>query len=134
MTHYQKVNNLLDNPNFRKIVEKSEKMYDHPLLLGILGDMKLMSTDEQDDTSELQTIYRLVNFLKKVDEEWVKENIPSTYDPQDFDNKCKEFLMKYPLIENLAKQVYSWQNLDEDNFGKNIVDYIFLCDLVGEVD
>ena len=82
----------------------------------------------------MQTIYRLVNFLKKVDEEWVKENIPSTYDPQDFDNKCKEFLTKYPLIENLAKQVYSWQNLDEDNFGKNIVDYIFLCDLVGEVD
>jgi len=134
LTHYQKVNNLLDNPNFRKIVEKSEKMYDHPLLLGILGDMKLMSTDEEDDTSELQTIYRLVNFLKKVDEEWVKENIPSNYDPQDFDNKCKEFLMKYPLIENLAKQVYSWQNLDEDNFGKNIVDYIFLCDLVGEAD
>ena len=46
-------------------------MEDHPLFDEVFSDMDLM----KDDSDELTTIFRLVNFLKKEDEEWVKENI-----------------------------------------------------------
>ena len=87
----------------------------------------------KDDSSELETIFRLVNFLKKEDKEWVKENIPSTYDVNEFNTKCKEVSMKYPLLVNINKEIYSWQDMENngaDNFGKNICDYILMCDLV----
>ena len=92
-------------------------------------DLSLM----KDDTSELETIFRLVNFLKSNDEVWVKENILSTYDHQEFNNKCKEICAKYPLLVNINKETYSWQDMDAtngNNFGKNMTDYILMCDLV----
>ena len=92
----------------------------------VLDDLALM----KDDTSELETIFRLVNFLKREDEAWVKENIPSNYDPQEFNDKCKEITEKYPLLVNINKEVYSWQDMKQDNFGKNMTDYILMCDLV----
>ena len=125
MENYRLLDCLLDNGKFHKVI-RSEITDKNHLFNQVLDDLALM----KDDTSELETIFRLVNFLKKEDEEWVKENIPSNYDPQEFNNKCKEITEKYPLLVNINKEVYSWQEMTQDNFGKNMADYILMCDLV----
>jgi len=128
MENYRLLDCLLDNSKFHKVVRNQITDKNHPLIQ-IIDDIGLM----KDDSSELETIFRLVNFLKKEDKEWVKENIPSTYDVNEFNTKCKEVSMKYPLLVNINKEIYSWQDMENngaDNFGKNICDYILMCDLV----
>jgi hypothetical protein len=50
----------------------------------------------------------------------------------DFDCSCKKIIEKYPLLVNISREVYSWRSMTEDNLGKNLIDYILMCDLVGE--
>ena len=128
MDSYRSIQQLVENSKFRKIVRKQITDKNH-LLIQVLDDLSLMRNDD----SQLDTIFNLVNFLKKEDEEWVKENIPCTYDPNEFEAKCKELCEKYPLLTNINNEVYSWQNMKENNFGKNMTDYILMCDLVCEV-
>jgi len=128
MDSYRSIQQLVENSKFRKIVRKEITDGNH-LFIQILDDLTLMRNDD----SQLDTIFNLVNFLKKEDEEWVKENIPCTYDPNEFEAKCKEIVEKYPLLTNINNEVYSWQNMKENNFGKNMTDYILMCDLVCEV-
>ena len=125
MDDYRSLDCLLDNSKFHKVIRREITDKNH-LFNQVLDDLALM----KDDTSELETIFRLVNFLKGQDEEWVKKNIPSTYDHQEFNNKCKEICAKYPLLVNINQEIYSWKPMDEDNFGKNMTDYILMCDLV----
>ena len=125
MDSYRSLQQLVENNKFRKIVRKEITDGNH-LFIQVLDDLRLM----RNDNSQLDTIFNLVNFLKKEDEEWVKENIPCTYDPNQFEAKCKELCEKYPLLVNINHEVYSWQEMKENNFGKNMTDYILMCDLV----
>ena len=124
LDHYRSLDTLLENSNFHKILEKKITDKNH-LWNEVIGEFKLM---KDCDDPELTTIFRMVNFLKNVDEEWVKENIPSNYDANEFDNKCKKLVEQYPLCVNIAKEIYNWQNMEENNLGKNLVDYIQLID------
>jgi len=126
MKNYVLFSNLLDNPKFHEIV-RSEITDKNHLWNKIVDDMDLMKNA---DDKQLQTISSLVNFMTNVDSEWVEQNIPSTYDVNDFDNKCKELADKYPLLVNLSAELYRWKDLSENNLGKNMTDYILMCDLV----
>ena len=126
MENYGQIASLLDNRKFHSVVRKQITDKNH-VWIQILNDLKLMA---ESDDSEFTTISRLVNFMRKEDEEWVTKNIPSNYDVNDFDNKCKEVCVKYPLLTNISKEIYGWQDMEADNFGKNMTDYILLCDLV----
>lgn len=128
MDSYRSLQQLVENNKFRKVVRKEITDGNH-LFIQVLDDLRLMRNDD----SQLDTIFNLVNFLKKEDEEWVKENIPCTYDPNEFEAKCKELCEKYPLLVNINHEVYSWQDMEQGNFGKNMTDYISMCDLVCEV-
>lgn len=128
MENYRMLDCLLDNSKFHKIARKEITGKNHPLIQ-IIDDIGLM----KDDDNELNTIFRLVNFLKEVNKDWVAQNIPSSYDPQEFNAKCKEVSMKYPLLVNINKEIYSWQVMeggDSDDFGKNICEYVLMRDLV----
>ena len=45
-------------------------------------------------------------------------------------DSSKEIANKYPLLVNISSEVYGWQEMGKDNFGKNMTDYILMCDLV----
>ena len=126
MDNYRSLASLLDNAKFHKIIRSQITDKNHLWNL-ILDDLGLM---KDSDDAEFTTISRLVNHMRKVDEDWVAKNIPSTYDVKDFDNKCQEVCVKYPLLVNISQEIYGWQDMDKENFGKNMTDYILLCDLV----
>ena len=128
MEDYRSLHGLLDNKKFRKVVKKNIDDKEHRLVQ-VVNDLALMCDS---DNAELQTISRMISFLTKIDEEWIKQNIPSTYDVNEFNNNCKEISIKYPLLKNISNEVYSWQEMEQDNFGKNMMDYVLMCDLVGE--
>ena len=129
MEDYRSLSGLLDNTKFRS---KAKKSFDNNhIVSSIVSDLALMADY---DNSELQTISRMISFLKKDEQDWVDANIPSSYDVNEFNDNCKKIIEKYPLLVNISKEVYSWRSMEEDNFGKNLVDYILMCDLVGEGD
>ena len=128
MEKYRLLDSLLDNPKFHKCVLNS--LDSEHILTSLIEDLGLM----KDDRTELETIFNLISFLKKEDEAWVNENIPSTYDAQEFNKKCESVVEKYPLLANLSQELYSWQSMSENNLGKNITDYVILCDRVGVGD
>ena len=128
MEDYRSLHGLLDNKKFRKVVKKNIDDKEHRLVQ-VVNDLALMCDS---DNAELQTISRMISFLTNIDEEWIKQNIPSTYDVNEFNNNCKEISIKYPLLKNISNEVYSWQEMEQDNFGKNMMDYVLMCDLVGE--
>ena len=126
MENYGLISSLLDNSKFHAVVRKEITDKNH-LWNSILNDMQLMR--DSDDT-QFTTISRMVHFMRDVDKEWAKKNIPSNYDVNEFDNKCKEISEKYPLLVNISSEVYGWQDMEQNNFGKNMTDYILMCDLV----
>ena len=128
MEDYRSLSGLLDNSKFRKIVLKNVSSKGH-MLVKVINDLTLMSDS---DNAELQTISRMISFLTNIDEEWIKQNVPSTYDVNEFNDNCKKVSVKYPLLKNISNEVYNWQDMKQDNFGKNMCDYVLMCDLVGE--
>jgi hypothetical protein len=127
MEDYSSISGLLDNSKFRNKV--TNELDEEHIISVVANDLALMSDY---DNSELQTISRMINFLKKIDQDWVDKNIPSTYDMDQFNNNCKQIIDKYPLLVNISREVYSWRSMEEDNLGKNLIDYVLMCDLVGE--
>ena len=128
MKNYRLLHSLLDNPNWRKCVQANLPS-DH-IWSELMEDVELMIVEGAEE-QKLTTIYRLVNFLKREDEEWVKKNIQSDYDVNEFDNKCLEISKQYPLLVNISEGVYGWRSMEEGNLGDNMINYINLCDKVG---
>ena len=129
MSDYNKLDCLVENSKLRKIIRKNLTDKNH-VLIQVLDDLSLMRSEDAD----LCTIFRLVNFLKREEKEWIEENVPSTYNPNDFNNKCKEICKKYPLLVNINNEVYNWQEMGKtngNNFGANIMHYVTLCDSMG---
>ena len=71
----------------------------------------------------------MLQFVKKHDEKWVEKHFPTTYTLDDFEGMCKEIHQKYPLLRNIADEIYGWQEMRNNNFGKNIIHYIKACDI-----
>tara|TARA_R110002051_G_scaffold98216_1_gene168356 strand:- start:100 stop:726 length:627 start_codon:yes stop_codon:yes gene_type:complete len=122
LEEYRKINALTENKSFTKLA--GTELADDHLINQVLTEFGVMSDDSQD----LTTIHRMVTFLKKEEPKWVEEKIPSTFDVNEFDNKCKEVINKYPLLENISSEIYGWKNLNEYNFGVNILQYVKVMD------
>ena len=124
MDSYYKLCSLLESSSFLNIIEKGlDKTHD---LVSIVSDIKLMKHSDND----IQTLGRIVAFLRKHEKEWTEKNIKSKYDINEFNNNCDKVVTKYPLLHNISSSTYSYRNYEEDNFGKNIVDYVLMCDLM----
>ena len=126
MKNYHLFQNLLGNKRFRTIIHSEITDKNH-LWNQVIDDIELMINS---DDKQFQTISSLVNFMKTIDAEWVAQNIPSSFNMKDFDEKCKELADKYPLLVNISSEIYKWKDLTENNLGKNMTDYILMCDLV----
>lgn len=130
MDDYQTVQTILDNSKFHEVIKNSISDKNH-VLREVVSDLSLMKSHEGD---KLDSVYRMITFMKENESDWVEQNIQSTYDPNQFNEKCKEIAKNYPLLENLSDSLYNWCSMTERNLGKNIVDYVLMCDLVGEGD
>jgi len=130
MDDYRSMGHLLDNGKFHKLIQNSIKDKSHTFRK-IVDDLNLMKDLEG---KELETITRMVSYMKEHESAWVEENIPSTYNVNEFNDNCKEVINNYPLLINLGIGLYSWASMTENNLGKNMVDYILMCDLVREGD
>jgi hypothetical protein len=88
--------------------------------------------DSQNEDVVLSTLYELKKLVHEKDKNWFDKNFSSKYNWKSFDYLCKDIADKYPLLVNINGQIYGWANLAEDDFGKNLLDYISMCDKLGE--
>ena len=91
LEEYRKVATLIENTYFKKLMVKS--LGKKHIINKVLKEFEVMC----EESSDLTTIHRMVTYLKNEEAEWVKENIPSTFDVNEFDNECKKLVKKYPL-------------------------------------
>ena len=126
MQNVKKLENLLSNTSLRSIVKKSLGT-DHD----IYEAMAILS-DSQNNDILLTTLYQLKKLVEDQDKDWFNKNFTSQYKWKSFDYLCKDIDDKYPLLANICSKVYGWINYNEDNFGKNTIDYISMCDNQGE--
>jgi len=96
---------------------------DHDIV--IASDICREATKNQDD---ITTLYNLLQFLKTESKEWVKKNFPDSYNWKEYDYLCKDIQDRYPLLVNISNEVYAWQDMKQNNFGRNIAKYISMCD------
>ena len=124
MSDYHLLDRLLDSPAFRKHMRNNlDKTH---IINLVVSDLEIMSEDNKD----IQTLGRVVKYLRNNAKEWIEKNVKSKYDINEFNDNCKKVAEKYPLLANIAGQTYSYQSFDENDFGKNIVDYVIMSDLV----
>ena len=126
MQNVKKLESLLSNTSLRSIVKKSLGT-DHD----IHQAMTILS-DSQNNDIVLTTLYQLKQLVQDQDKDWFDKNFTSQYKWKSFDYLCKDIGDNYPLLVNICSKVYGWINYNEDNFGKNIIDYISMCDKLGE--
>jgi len=84
--------------------------------------------DAKGNLTDVRTLGRVMQYINKHDEEWVEKNV-NLFDFKLFDEKCHKVITKYPLLVNIANQTYHYVDMKKDNYGKNLVDYICMCDL-----
>jgi hypothetical protein len=75
-------------------------------------------------SSNLLSFYHEIN---ESDPKWLEENL-NKVDSKDFQRQFIEVSEKYPLLVNIGESIGSWTDMDNDNFAKNILDYVSLCD------
>lgn len=119
------IEGLLANNSLKNILNKTLGK-DHDLREA----MKILSDSQLEDVV-VSTLSQLKKLVHDNDKDWFKKNFSSTYNWKSFDYLCKEISDKYPLLMNINSSIYGWQNLEEQNFGKNLADYISMCDKLG---
>tara|TARA_B100002019_G_scaffold293499_1_gene321553 strand:- start:3115 stop:5406 length:2292 start_codon:yes stop_codon:yes gene_type:complete len=126
MSHVKSIEGLLANKSLKNILNNSlDKNHDVREAMNILADSQL-------EDVVVSTLSQLKKLVHDNDKDWFDKNFSSTYKWKSFDYLCKDISDKYPLLVNINSQVYGWANLSESNFGKNIADYISMCDKLGE--
>ena len=130
LKHFKKIDDLMQNKGFTNLLKTVGKMKDSHLVVDVANDINVM----QEDNDELTTIFRMINFLKENDTQWVESNIPSSWDISEFDSKCQDICEKYPLIPSISNEVYSWLDMENCNLGINLVKHIKMTDLMNEND
>ena len=126
MSDVSKLESLIANPNFKKVALK-HLGEDHDV-----HEACQIIYDSQNSTDIVETLYSLKQVVKQNDKDWYEKNFSKSYDWRKFNYLCKDIADNYPLLVNISKEVYGWQNMDEKNFGKNMTDYISMCDKLGE--
>lgn len=122
LNYFHQIRNLFDNSHLGKLIKS--KLPSNHLIASAYADYGFMG--KEDDT--LNTLYSLYRFMENTDPKWLKDNFALDYDISQFDEDCNEITTKYPLLVNLSNNIYSWQNMNENDLGKNIIDYIKLAD------
>ena len=124
MQNYQNIKEILCQHNMSSFWDKLGK--DH--LINSVVDV-LKNIQDENSSKEFDNLYRLMKYVRDNDKKWLDKHYVPSFGWKDFDALCKEIKKNYPLLQNLADEVYGWQNMDEKNFGKNIIEYIKVCDI-----
>ena len=127
---YKRIENVMQNKGFTDLLTGVGEMSASHLVVDVANDLSVM----QEDNAELTTIFRMVNFLKEDDSEWVEKNIPNGYKISEFDSKCEDICEKYPLLESISNEVYGWLDMGSHKMGINLVKFIKMTDLMLEND
>ena len=127
---YKRIENVILNKGFTDLLTGVGEMSASHLVVDVANDLSVM----QEDNAELTTIFRMINFLKEDDSEWVEKNISNGYKISEFDSKCEDICEKYPLLESISNEVYGWLDMGSHKMGINLVKYIKMTDLMLEND
>ena len=126
MVHVKSLDNLLSNSSLqRNLKNYLDKSHDIFQAIEILFD-------SQNDDIVLTTLYQLKKLVQGQDKDWFDQNFTSEYKWKTFDYLCKDIGDRYPLLVNICLKVYGWLDMKEGDFGKNIANYISMCDKLGE--
>jgi len=125
MKNYRAIESVLNNRGSVTLLKllKDSLGKDHDFIIASTICREGTANDEV-----VTTLYNLLQFLREKSPEWVKKNFPDTYNWKEYDYLCKDIQDRYPLLVNISKEIYQWQNMQEGNFGKNIGEYISMCD------
>jgi hypothetical protein len=123
MQHFRKIENVLTN---KKITQCGTLSSQHDI--SIAQDI---CEDGKEIDEDINTLYKLKQELKKSNKDWIRTNFPNEYNWKEYDYLCKDIQDRYPLLANISHEIYAWQDMTRENFGKNIIDYISMCDNLG---
>jgi len=126
MQHFRKLENVLTNKNLKPKVQR-DLSADHDFITA----QNICEEGSKGD-ADVNTLYKLLQELKNSDEDWIKTNFPNEYNWKEYDYLCKDIQDRYPLLVNISNEIYGWQDMDANNFGRNIIDYISMCDNRGD--
>ena len=115
-----KLQSVLTNDNLFASLDLPSK---HPLL-------ELFAQYKACKNASVNTEYNsmLLSVAEKYHAEKVSKLAPVEYTCEMLEADCKEICDKYPLLVNISNQVSYYTRMNEDNFGKNISDFIKLVD------
>lgn len=117
---WSKLQSVLTNDNLFASLDLASK---HPLL-ELYAQYK--ACKNASNNTEFNVV--LLSVAEKYHAEEVAKLAPIKYTWQMLEADCKEICDKYPLLVNISNQVSYYTRMQEDNFGKNISDFINLVD------
>jgi len=126
MQHFRKLENVLTNKNLKPKVQR-DLSADHDFITA----QNICEEGSKGD-ADVNTLYKLLQELKNSDQDWIKTNFPNEYNWKEYDYLCKDIQDRYPLLVNISNEIFGWQDMDANNFGRNIIDYISMCDNRGD--
>ena len=126
MNHVNALESLIANKAFLACAKK-DLQEDHDVV-----EASMILRDSQNSNNLVETLYSLKKLVMAEDKDWYDANLSIKYNWKTFNYLCKDISEKYPLLVNISKEVYGWQSMTEHNLGKNITDYISMCDKLGD--
>jgi ATP-dependent protease HslVU (ClpYQ) peptidase subunit len=144
----------------KKNKSEAKKVHTHMTIKGIIcGESKLMElrnklgsllenkqfkVDPKHEVGQAQEAWMLAmgnvsgatlgmyHEIKKDDPKWLEENLDEVMSEDGFKDLIYGIDAKYPLLSNIGDNIGSWTDLSEDSYNQNLLDYISMCDRVGD--
>ncbi len=118
--YWTKLGSVLTNDNLFASMDLDSK---HPLL-------ELFAQYKACKIADANTSYNalLLSVAELHHAKEVEKLAPVEYTSEMLDADCKEICVKYPLLVNISNQISYYTNMNDNDFGKNISDYIKLVD------
>jgi len=117
---WNKLQSVLTNDNLFASLDLASK---HPLL-----ELYAQYKACKNASANAEFNAMLLSVAEKHHAKEVSKLAPVKYTWQMLEADCKEICDKYPLLVNISNQVSYYTRMNEDNFGKNISDFIKLVD------